>query len=109
MTRATRDEIERVLKFLLTQIEPRDDKLHNYERTIDQTMLKRLRFRKNLLGEKWFKDPIREAFDAWPEKTQAISQFRNNSHFPDVQKYKCNLVQNLVVRVKRGPEATLER
>ena len=108
LTRATRDEIERVLKFLLTQIEPRDDKLHNYERTINETMLKRLRFRKDVFGRKWFKDHIRKAFDAWPEKTQAISQFRNNSHFPDVQKYKCNLVQNLVVRVKRGPEATLD-
>ena len=94
-----------MLKSLLTEIAPRDDKLHNYERTINQTMLKRLRFRKNLLGAKWFKDPIREAFDAWPEKTQAISQFRN---VPAVQKPKCEIVQNLVVRVKRGPEATLE-
>ena len=83
MSQATREDIERVLKSLLTEIAPRDDKLHNDERTINQTMLKRLRFRKNLLGAKWFKDPIREAFG-------------------------CNIVQNLVVRVKRGPEATLE-
>ena len=75
MTRATRDEIERVLKSLLTQIEPRDDKFDHYERTINQTMLKRLRFRKNVLGRKWFEDHIREDFDAWSDKTETACNF----------------------------------
>ena len=88
-----------MLKSFLTEIAPRDDKLYHYERTINQTMLKRLRFRKNLLGAKWFKDHIREAFDAWPDKTQAISQFRINSHVtlnvPAVQKINVILLKTL--------------
>ena len=69
-----------MLKLLLTEIVPRDDKFHHYERTINQTMLKRLNFRKNVLGRKWFKKHIREAFDAWSNKTETISPLRNNSH-----------------------------
>ena len=74
LTRATRGEIERVLKLLLTKSAPSDDKLHSYERTIHQAMLKRLHFRKDVLGRNWFKDHIREAFDAWSDKTETISQ-----------------------------------
>jgi len=88
LSQATREDIERVLKSLLTEIAPRDDKLHSYERTINQLMLKRLRFRKNLLGAKWFKDHIRKAFDAWLNKTQPISQFRKNSHVTLCKRFK---------------------
>ena len=88
MSQATRQDVERVLKSLLYEIAPRDDKLHNYERTINQMMLKRLRFQKIWIGFKWFKDPIREAFDAWPKKTEAISPFRDNSHVTLYKRFK---------------------
>ena len=80
LSRATRGEIERVLKLLFTKTAPSNDKLHSYERTINQAMLKRLHFRKDMLGRNWFKDHIREAFHAWSDNTETISQLRNNSH-----------------------------
>ena len=66
--------------------------------------------------EKRFKDKIRDAFDTWLNKTPRIS---NNSHVTfsadeilknssRVHKHKYGIIQNFVVRVKRGPEATLE-
>ena len=61
LTRATRGEIERVLKLLSKKTAPRDDKFHRYECIINQAMLKRLHYRKDVLGRKWFKDHIREA------------------------------------------------
>ena len=66
--------------------------------------------------EKRFKDKIRDAFDTWLNKTPRIS---NNSHVTfsadeilknssRVHKHKYGIIQNFVVRVKRGPEATLD-
>ena len=97
LSRATRGEIERVLKLLLTKTAPRDDKHHSYERTINQAMLKRLHFRKDVLGRKWFKKHIRKAFDAWADKSQAISQFRNNSHVTFGEILKVNLYRLIVM------------
>ena len=69
-------------------------------------MLKQLRFRKNVLGQEGFKKFIREDFDANPNSF-AIA---NKSHvtFNTQHSIKQTIVENLVVRVKRGPEATLE-
>ena len=115
LSRATRAEIARVLKPLLLEIAPRGANFQHFERTIHQVILKSLDFQKNML-EKRFKDKIRDAFDTWLNKTPRIS---NNSHVTFsadeilknsslVHKHKYGIIQNFVVRVKRGPEATLE-
>ena len=46
MSQATREDIERVLKSLLTEIAPRDDKLYKYERTFMKRCLSVCAFEK---------------------------------------------------------------
>ena len=68
LSRANRDEIQRVLKSLLIEEAPVDDKLAHYEGTICAKITERLRFRKDVLSRKWFKKEIRDAFEICARK-----------------------------------------
>ena len=74
------------MTLLLEKNEPEDNDIDHYRRTIDKELNQMLNVRKDVFAKKWYKDRIRKSFDDYPE-----------------------FVENLVSRLKRGPQGTMER
>ena len=81
MKRANRPEIEGVLKALLVEVAPADDKFGNYKKPISTELRRRLRIRKDVFSRKLFQKLIRDAFDTHAYKRKVV----NNMHATDIR------------------------
>ena len=75
MPQAKRPEIEELLTLLFDEIEPKDERVGQYGKRIETRLKKRLKCRKNILKQPWFKKRIQVAFDASQKRLQ-----QNNAH-----------------------------
>ena len=70
MPQAKRPEIEELLTLLFDEIEPKDERVTNFRKRVETQLKKRLKYRKNILKQPWFKKRIQVAFDASQKRLQ---------------------------------------
>ena len=75
MPQAKRPKIVEMLKLLFDEIKPKDERVGQYGKRIEMQLKKRLKYRKNILKQPWFKKRIQVAFDASQKRLQ-----QHNAH-----------------------------
>ena len=77
MKRATAAEVQVALQSLLAHLEPPDDHLVHYTRSVWRELKARINFRHNVTKRKKFKEMIRDAFEMHRARKQNKQQVTN--------------------------------